>query len=95
MATIRLRSVLLRSSVRWSLPALLLLVLFVAAPRSAPVARPAAAHAAAAAEVAAEQSDTGSQHTADARRAPADRTTVLIAQCSAGVRGSRAPPFAA
>ena len=89
MATIRLRSVLLRS-----LPVLLLLlVLFAAAPRPATASRPAA-HAAAATEITAEQSDTGSEHTAEAQRAPADRTTVLIAQCSTGVRGSRAPPLA-
>jgi hypothetical protein len=83
-----MRSVLLRS-----LPALLVVLLaLVAAPQRATAGPRPAAGSAVAVEPSPERPDAAAESTADAGPVPADRVTVLSAQFTAGVRGSRAPP---
>lgn len=71
----------------------LLLVLFAAPQSSSSASRPVAG-ASPAAVAAAEPTDTSTPESTGVQPVPADRTTVLIAQFTAGVRGSRAPPAA-
>ena len=90
MATDELRSVLRRS-----LPAVLflLLTLVVAPQRPAPLSGPVAS-APAAAGSSAEPADAVVSDEASEPGVPVDRSTVLVAQFTAGVCGSRAPPAA-
>jgi hypothetical protein len=80
-----------------SLPALLFLLLALMAGAHRPTASPHSvveAAAAVSAETPAEQPGASAPSEAAAEPAPADRTTILLTQFTAGVRGSRAPPAA-
>ncbi|MEU4244821.1 hypothetical protein [Actinoplanes sp. NPDC026619] len=90
MVTERLRRVLLRS-----LPYLLAVLLtLVAAPPQSAVAPRAVAGVPAVATSPAEPADSPVVEPAGAEPAPADHAPALLAQFTAGVRGSRAPPAA-